>query len=355
MIILTIVMSIISILLWSHPASTVTSVDMNEITQETKLDYEVKVLPHLLHPSGGWVKPEQGLIFDAVSTVLKLKLTTEFSSRQPITWTGEEEVTLSLVAPDLWKKDIPLRAKKAFEVKEQQQYVITGSYEIQLAELLDAMEQVENQLRISPAEYVLEVKPRVTGLMIHGEYRKAIAEIPPFVFKHRNNMFTFEGEQAFQSSDVETTQETMARPIELAGVELPVTAWRYGSTAAALLLLIYSVRLLGRDRPATRYSSTERLERFERKYEKRWIRVAEPVPQQATIRLLKMEELLKLADERDLPILMYRMEHSLHCYIMDHRNTYWYSFGEDDQAHGHNDDRAVQSHVVAASHSSHSS
>ncbi|WP_164667894.1 DUF5305 family protein [Virgibacillus doumboii] len=308
-----------------QPTTITKQTNENTAQVQTQYDYKATVTPNILHPDGGTIEADD-TIFKQITTSIPLNMNTTINSNEQVLAEGTHEVQLLVKAGNLWEKAFPLEEKQPFKQEGTNIAVIDDSYKINLENIKSFITQVEEETGISPDQYTLEVVPNIEGTITSGGVEKAIQAQDHLAFQLSYNEITLASEKVFTSAVPFTMTETMTNT--LTGLELPLTPVRTTSTILSLLLLaaiIFAYRDLINNRerkPATL------AEKINNKHGNRIIPVKHKVniAKKSIFTLDSFKSVIKIADEKELPIFCYNDHHdgSAVYFIVD--GDYLYSY-----------------------------
>ncbi|NLC63895.1 MAG: DUF5305 domain-containing protein, partial [Thermoanaerobacterales bacterium] len=183
------------------------------------------------------------------------------------------------------------------------------------------------------------IKPLVEGDIIFTDNRIPLDSTPEFTFELTNGLMKLVNEAPddlmdphsplnskteFVKEDVIERTEISAQKYNLFGWDFSIIASRYVFAIISLLLLVYLLSLLVREKRLIKQALTE-AERIDKKYRSKII----PVKRLLDTQLLNLESfkaLLKIADEKEQPIFRYReSDDTVIYYVVDGDHVFSYS------------------------------
>ena len=164
--------------------------------------------------------------------------------------------------------------------------------------------QVEEETGIRPSQYTIEVVPNIIGTINYDGQEKNIVVEDKLTFQYLYEEITLSSEKTFTSTTSFTSVETITNSF----LGLPIGPVRTASASLSFLLLvliIYAYKDFATNR--TR-SIKSQVDKINKKYGSRIILVSQKVKnaQNSIISLHSFSSIIKIADEKELPIFCHR-------------------------------------------------
>ena len=291
-----------------QPLEVEQQVDINTVVQKTDFAYKADVVPSALYPDGGVVTPE-GPIFTELLKELRIDIQSVIEADKNVIVEGNKGVILTLIAENLWQRRQQLDAESDFTLQGLNNQVINGTYSINLLELQNFIDQVEEETKVPAGKYLLKVKPIVTGIIV-GSEKIDIDQSPELTFELKGNTLQIIGDKEYSKETVFKKTEVLTEPFQFFGQELAVFTARkvFGILSVGLLILmLIIVKLFGFQRVLLGGRATSRAAKIDKKYRSRMVSIKEALNNVSkhSVALDSFKSLLKIADEKELPILRY--------------------------------------------------
>lgn len=293
----------------SSQSATTTNVKNDSSVQiGTTYDYRATITPNILYPDGGTVEVGDTL-FRKITTAIPFNLKSTLSSANEVIAKGTHEVRLVINAGDLWKKSFPLEQKQTFEQQGTDISILNNPYKIDLEKIGAFILQVEDETGISLPQYTIEVVPNIVGTIKYDGEEKTIQIEDKLTFQYSYDNIVLSSEKKFVSTTSFTTTEVITNTFKLMGISLPLTPVRIVSTVLSLLLLL-TLLYTNKDFFSKRNTqSTSQIDKIHKKYGNRIIPVSkkENIAHKSIITLTSFKSVLKIADEKELPIFYHKI------------------------------------------------
>ena len=312
----------VSIYSFSQSATTTNEKNDNSTQIKTTYDYKATITPNILYPDGGTVEVGD-TIFKKITTAIPFNLTSTINSGNEVIAKGTHEVQLVINAGDLWEKSFPLEQQQSFEQKGTEISIIDNAYKIDLEKINAFIMQVEEETGIRPSQYTIEVVPTIIGTINYAGKERDIQVEDKLIFQYSYDDIVLSSEKTFASTTPFSTTEVITNTFKLVGVALPLTPVRTVSTVVSLLLLL-TILYMNKDFFTKRSTQNpSQIDRINKKYGNRIIQVSEKenIAQKSIITLTSFKSILKIADEKELPIFY----HNVH---QDGRTAYFIIDGD---------------------------
>lgn len=138
----------------------------NTLQQKTAFSYLVNVQPSELYPQGGLIEPDS-IIFEKVTKEILTTIQTSITSEQDIKVEGSFHPILTIEAGEFWEKEIPLSQKQPFQFEGKEYNLIDHTFSININEIKELIKRVEDEIIVSPNNYLLKVNPNITGTILY--------------------------------------------------------------------------------------------------------------------------------------------------------------------------------------------
>jgi hypothetical protein len=304
---LLIISASISVYSFSQPIITTNQNNENNSQIVTGYDYKATITPNILYPNGGTVEVGD-TIFQKITTEIPFNLKSTIHSMNLVVAKGTHEVKLLIKAKDLWERTFPLEQKQEFTQEGTEISVIDNTYKLDLEEIQSFITQVEVETEIRSDLYTLEVIPNIQGKILFDGKEKTFQVQDKLTFQYSYGEIKRASEKSFTFSIPFTTSQTITNTFHLFGRKLPLSPVRTVSTLLSIFLLatiIYAYKklVIHRDRPVT-----SQVERIHKKYRNRIISVSQKlnITQKSIFTLDSFQSIIKIADEKELPIFFYK-------------------------------------------------
>lgn len=290
----------LSLYSYFQPTTLISSNDENHTTMVTTYEYQATVTPNVLHPSGGTI-PAGETILKKITTAIPVEVKTIVNAAEDVVVKGEYEVQLTLIAEDLWEKTFTLGEKQAFQKEGKSVSIIDEMYKIDLEAINKFASQAEDETGITPSKYLLEINPTIIGTVSYAGIERELQMQEKLVFHSLFDSIVLVSDEAFSTPIQFGSSEIMPATIQFFGKALPVAAVRTASVAVTIIASIFLVLLYKPFKPKKRKSQ---IEMFNKKYGNRMIIVNrdEGMNAKSSLLLGDMKSLLRIADEKELPI-----------------------------------------------------
>jgi uncharacterized membrane protein len=277
----------------------------NTLQQKTEFSYMANVQPSKLYPEGGLVEPDS-IIFEKVTKDIPTTIHTSITSVKNIEVEGTFQPTLTIEAGEFWKKELPLGEKQSFQYKGNEQNIVDGTYSINLNEIKDLIETVEEEINVSPDNYLLKVNPNISGNIRYDGNEISVNEGGELIFEYGYNKITLVSEQEFITEIPFENQKAIENTYTILGLTgslLTVRVLSIISSIILILLLIYRFVMVKENKKAR----TSEAEKLDQKYASRLVTVTKKIEivNKSFLILESFDALLQVSDEKELPIFRY--------------------------------------------------
>ena len=305
LLIISIPISVYSLL---KPLSVSSQVSDNTSRIETIFDYKATIKPNILYPNGGIVEVGD-TIFGKITTSIPVNLSSTINSKNEVIAKGSHEIQLVVKAGEFWERTFPLAQKQTFEQKGKQISIIDSTFNINLEEVNTFIAKVEEETGISPNQYAIEVVPNILGTINYEGKERVFQLEENLAFQYSFDEITLASEKTFSSETPFISSEVITNTFTVFGVSMPLILVRTISTIIAFILLIVLIftnknLLLNRNKPIR-----SQVDKINKKYGNRIITVSQKlnIDLKLVITLSSFTSILKVADEKELPIFCHKI------------------------------------------------
>ena len=308
LLLLAVISGVVLVLSLLQPLTTTSEFNDNNANLETSYDYKATITRNVLYPKGGTIDVGD-TIFTKITTAIPFNLTTLLSLDHEATIKGSHEVQLVVNAGELWNRVFPLESKQLFDLMGTELAVIDKPYQIKLNEITTFIAQVEEETGIRADQYTIEVIPNIEGTISFAGKTESIPEQESLVFQLTNDELILLSEKSFETLAPFVSTEIMTNTFNFFGSSLSLSHVRVISSILSIitfLSVIYLYTILIATRKKT--SSTQ-VDKINKKYGNRIIPVSQKVnsDNKTMITLQSFKSIIKIADEKELPIFYHRI------------------------------------------------
>ncbi len=322
-----IVSAAISVYSLSKPASVTEVINDNSLQMETSYDYKATITPNILYPEGGTIEVGN-TIFKKITTAIPFTLKSTVKSENEVIAKGTHEVQLVVKAGEFWDKTFPLESKQSFEQKGTDLSILNETFTIDLEKIKTFITQVEEETGIRPDQYVLEVVPNIQGTINYAEKESVLKAEDKLIFQYSYEEIKLASEKEYSSVTPFTTNQVIKNTISLFGFVIPLNLVQIVSMLLSVLLLIPMVFIYKTWMKDQIKPTMSQVDKINKKYGSRIITVSqkENVSQKSIFTLYSFKSLLKISDEKELPIFSFResLNESATYFIID--GDYFYNY-----------------------------
>jgi len=301
-----IIAATISIYSLLQPASTTNQINDNTPRIETSYDYKATVKSNLLYPKGGTIEVGDTIV-KKITTAIPFNLKSTILSENEVLAKGTHEVQLLVKAGDYWERMFPLEQKQDFEVKGTIISMLDNAYEIDMEKLNAFIIQVEEETGVRPSQYEIEVVPNIKGTMLHAGKEMDIQIQDKLMFQYLHDEIKLASDKTFTSATPLTTNQVITNTFTLFGMPFSLSLIRIISSLVSILVLLtiiftYKYLMVDRGKPVP-----SQADKINKKYRSRIIKVSQKVnmAQKSKLSLDSFTSVLKIADEKELPIFLH--------------------------------------------------
>lgn len=310
---------------------------LNTITEKTVFEYNAEVIPCTLYPSGGVVTPE-GHVMTAITSRINIHMESWVTSQKPVEVKGSQEILLKLVAENLWEREFIISNKSQFNLTGDKNQLIMGDYGINPHDFINYIDKVEEETKIRAGRYYIKIKPVLEGEIVYKDTTLNFDPTPELVFEIGNNQLSLVKNQIKdQTGDVPKNKLEFSKntPIEIINI-IPQPFVIFGKSfspikarvvLATLSIITFAIiiKILWSRRKELSKSMTES-QKIDKKYSSRIIKVDQEYKLDNPFYLESFKTLLKIADEKEQPILRFRTRERYTSYcVIDGRQQYVYT------------------------------
>jgi len=308
LVILLIISVPISVYSLVKPPTTSNQITDNNLKINTSFDYKATIKPNVLYPDGGTVEVGDTII-KKITTSIPVDLKSTINSENEVIAKGSTEIQLVVKAADLWERSFSLAEKQTFEHKGTEISILDSTFNVNLEEVKTFIEQVEEETGISPDQYSIEIVPNILGSINYEGKERDFRLEDRLAFQYNYNEITLASEKTFSSETPFISSEVITNSFTVFGVALPLILVRTISTIITLILLIVLIYtnknlLLNRNKPIR-----SQVDKINKKYGNRIITVSQKmnIDLKSIITLSSFTSILKVADEKELPIFCHKI------------------------------------------------
>ena len=310
-----------------QPAATTSQINDNTTAIETSYDYKATIIPNILYPKGGTVEVDN-TIFTKITTALPFNLNSTISSANEVTVKGTHQIQIVVNAVDLWERVFPLGKQESFELAGTEISLIDSALNIDLTEITAFIEQVEEETEIRAEQYTIEVVPNIEGMIHYAGKDMPIPEQDALVFQLTNDEIVLISEKSSISVTPFTTTDAITNTFNFFGAALPLGFVRLVSSLVSILLLLPLIYILTKVSTSNKKSLPTEVDKINKKYGGRIIPVSQHINtnHKSLITLQSFKDVIKIADEKELPIFCYKvhLDESAVYFIVDGDYIYNY-------------------------------
>jgi len=298
----------ISVYALLKPPTTSNQITDNNLEINTSFDYKATIKPNVLYPDGGTVEVGDTII-KKITTSIPVDLKSTINSENEVIAKGSHDIQLLVKAADLWERSFPLAEKQTFEHKGTEISILDSTFNVNLEEVKTFIEQVEEETGISPEQYSIEIVPNILGTINYAGKEREFNSEQKLVFQYSYDEITLASEKTFSSVTPFKSTEVITNSLTILGITLPLIPVRIVSTIFSSLLLIafiyvYTNLLSNRVKPMR-----SQVDKINKKYGNRIITVSQKlnIDLKSIITLSSFTSILKVADEKELPIFCHKI------------------------------------------------
>lgn len=317
----------ISILSLIQQATTTSDINANTTNIETSYNYKATITPNVLYPKGGTIEGED-TIFTRITAGLPLNLKSTINSDKEVTVKGIHQIQVVVNAAGLWERVFPIGKQESFELSGTNMSLIDTAFNIDLNEISAFIRQVEEETEIRAEQYTIEVVPNIEGIIHYAGRDLPIPEQDPLIFQLANEEVVLISEKSSTSITPFTTTEVVTNTFNIFGAAIPLGFIRLLSTLISTLLLIPLVYFFINSKTTYKKSMPTEVDKINKKFRGRIIPIDQKVDtnQKTMIILQSFQDLIKIANEKELPIFCYKvhLDQSATYFIVD--GDYLYNY-----------------------------
>jgi len=261
--------------------------------------YQATVRPDALFPHGG-ATPLDSTVFPAITKGLTVRLQPSAAASAPMTIALHMAPTVYVDAQGLWSEETALGGPQTLQGRLPGLKLPSAAWPVDVPGISQHITAVGKAIQADASDYTVVVDPHLTGTVGSGNATEALNWDPTLTFQVGNGTWQVKGPLT-RTHEVRFASSTSV-PVRMLGGLAPQVV-RDVSGLAAVALLLVGALLLRRGRPERRELSE--WERIDRRYRSRIIPLTLHLPglRREILRLPSFPDLLRLADERELPIL----------------------------------------------------
>ncbi|MBB4823355.1 hypothetical protein HNO89_000575 [Sporosarcina luteola] len=304
----------------------------NTVSLSAHFDYKATTAPNALHPSGGTVPVGETMI-KKITTGIPVDWTISLTAADEVRAVGTYEAVVAIKAESLWEKEFPLVKKTSFEKVGTSLVLLEEKSTVDLEKLNAFITQVEEETGISPSKYSIEIIPRLDGFIQSAGVERDMPHQEPLIFQYGFDSITLASDKT-STLDIEFGgTPSIPNAVNLGALSISIQSARLISV---LLFLITLATLLAMNRPIWVKRKRAPNDVITKKYGSRLIEID---PRQGewmdlpVLHLTSMKSLIRIADEKELPIFFYKQQEEKGTYfILDGHFHYKYEIVETNSA-----------------------
>ncbi|MGB2993667.1 MAG: DUF5305 family protein [Paenisporosarcina sp.] len=298
----------ISVYALLKPPTTSNQITDNNLEIDTSFDYKATIKPNLLYPEGGTIDVGDTIIKN-ITTSIPVDLKSTIHSENEVIAKGTHEIQLVVKATDLWERSFSLAEKQTFEHKGTEISIVDSTVSVNLEEVKSFIKQVEEETGISPEQYSIEIVPNILGTITFEGKEREFQLDDKLAFQYYYDEVVLASEKTFSSVTPFTSTEVITNSFRIFGLTLPLIPVRTVSTIFSSILFIafiyvYKNFVNNRIKPIR-----SQIDKINKKYGNRIISVSQKVnmDEKSIITLSSFISVLKVADEKELPIFCHKI------------------------------------------------
>lgn len=296
----------VAILVYSLSRPTTLTIKKNDNLShmETIYEYQATIKPNVLYPQGGTIEVGD-TIFKKITTAIPFHMKSTIKSENEVLAKGTYEINLIVKAGELWEKTFPLDKEHAFQKNGTEISILDKSYNIEIERIQTFITQVEEETGIRSDQYSIEVVPNIQGTINYSGKEIPIKINDKLSFQYTYEKIILASEKSFSSTVPFSNFEEITNFLGILNLELSVETVRISSSLVSLLLLICTIFMGYKTQWNVRIKPIPtQVEKINKKYANRIIPVSNKMntDQKSIITLQSFSSVLKIADEKELPI-----------------------------------------------------
>ena len=324
-IILWIILTIFIFNILMHPIEIVEEIKENNITQKTVFTYRADVLPFSLKPTGGLTDIEESVFTKTVKDIV-LHIKTSIKADRPVSINGTKKVILKLIAEDLWDKEYILGQEEAFEMDDTDNNIIDEDFIIDIKELVRFMEKIETEIDARPNRYILEITPIIDGTITYNDKEIPIEQDAKTSLNYSQTQICVNEKSGSIKATPIITESIIPQVLNIVGLKIPMKLAKYLFGSIYLVISIISI-LMGIYHFDEYRSRLSEVQIIDKKHNKRLINIMQEINESAKDKVIldSFRSLIKISDEKEIPILCYKDRNKAIYYAIDGRYIFLYS------------------------------
>jgi hypothetical protein len=301
----------------------------NIIEEKESYDCLIKVKPCLLYPDGGIAAPD-GVIFNSLTDQLIIKLDLRINTQEAVRVEGSSGVVYSLVAKDMWEREFTAAETESFHTEGVSNDLLHKEIRIDINDILKLIQSIEEETAVRPNAYSIIIKPKVNGTVYQQNGEKIYEAVSDLAipFELTGQYMKFAGESAENEfTDTKTIEDVNMVPqsFNILGMELPVTGARLVLGTISILSVLPLIKFLIKKKKSKKPEESE-FSLIDKKHKGKIIEVSDKLsfnmlPQ---LGLKNFNVLLKIAEEKEEPILKFSDVGKVYYYVLGTSGIYYY-------------------------------
>lgn len=331
MAILTIISIIFALISFITSPTVYETTTTNDINQKCNIQYEAAVKKCILYPDGGIIEPE-GALLSTITDYMIFHINSFVEGNDTLRVSGSSYVDAVLISDNYWERHFPLSKESEFDSTAKHITIIDGEFKLNVSEIFGFITQVEAETNAQPYEYYLKILPVINGEITYKEHHAGLESPLPLLFKltgnsiervaeMRGEVIANDNSLLFERSTPATEDAIVQQSVVFLGIDLPVIAARsifiILTAASAIYWILYfrKVRKMKFD-----LLSEEQI--IEKRYAKRILNSNIDIKCLSNqYELCAFKDLVRLADERELPIFKGEQNSEYVYYLVIDTNT----------------------------------
>ncbi len=295
----------------------------NNIEQLINYNYFTKVKPCLLYPEGGQVNSGE-VIFTNITDEMFVNVKYHVNSDENIKILGNKSVKLCISSEGFWSKEYILEEKTSFKKTGNEIDILNNDYSINLEEISTFIKGVEKEIKLGSGKYLIKVKPQLEGNIFSCDKKIPIKNDTEFIFEYNGRYLKLASEKEFSEKNKTEKIQKTKQYFNIFNNKVSLLKVRYISTILALISLLILATMLVHKIKKAKFNASKS-DKIDKKYSSRLIYIEDDISafDKEIIDVENFKSLLKVADERELPILRHKNQvGSVSYYTIDNNCVY---------------------------------
>ena len=288
----------------SQPNTLTNKSDENVSRIDTIYDYKATIKPNLLNPEGGTIEVGD-TFFKKITTAIPFTIKSTILSDNEVQANGTYEINLIVKAGELWEKTFPLDKEQTFQQNATEISILDKSYNIDIEKMKTFITQAEEETGVRSDQNTIEVIPTIKGTINYDGQEVPFQVNEKLIFQYTYEKIILASEKSYTSSLPFSTTKEITNSMGIFNLELPVDIVRIVSAFLSITLLISTLFIGYKTQWKVRIKPIPtQIEKINKKYSSRIIHVAEKINtnQKSIITVQSFTSILRIADEKELPI-----------------------------------------------------